>query len=69
MLSSGATRDVLVRSPYDVVNVGLLVGLTYAQALDAVSSSCLAVLAHAQTRRGRSGVAVVVQPQDVAMDG
>lgn len=69
MLSSGATRDILLRSPYDVVNVALLVGMTYAQGLDAISSSCLAVLAHAETRRGRTGVSVEVQSEDVSMDG
>jgi ribonuclease P/MRP protein subunit RPP1 len=69
VLSSGAARDILLRSPYDVVNIALLVGMTYAQGLDAISSSSLTVLALAETRRGRTGVSVQVQAEDVSMDG
>uniref|UniRef100_K3X2D8 Uncharacterized protein n=1 Tax=Globisporangium ultimum (strain ATCC 200006 / CBS 805.95 / DAOM BR144) TaxID=431595 RepID=K3X2D8_GLOUD len=71
LLSSGATRDILLRSPYDVINVGILVGLTYGQALDAISTSCLDVIAHADKRRGK--VDVVAESsnssEDVVMQG
>ncbi|CAI5730289.1 unnamed protein product [Hyaloperonospora brassicae] len=55
VFSSGATRDILLRSPYDVINIGLLSGLKYGQARDAISTSCLAVLEHADRRRGIIG--------------
>jgi ribonuclease P/MRP protein subunit RPP1 len=46
IFSSGAERDMLLRSPYDIINLGILTGLTYGKAMDAVSSSCVAVIAH-----------------------
>ncbi|KAG7382810.1 Ribonuclease P protein subunit p30 [Phytophthora pseudosyringae] len=68
VFSSGATRDILLRSPYDVVNIGLLSGLKYGQALDAISTSCLAVLEHADKRRGIIGGVQVEATEDVAME-
>ncbi|TYZ65604.1 hypothetical protein PybrP1_010514 [[Pythium] brassicae (nom. inval.)] len=69
LLSSGATRDILLRAPYDVINIGVLVGLTYAQALDAVSSSGLDVIARAAKRRGKADVVLETARavQDVVM--
>ncbi|KAF1329247.1 Ribonuclease p protein subunit p30, partial [Globisporangium splendens] len=71
LLSSGATRDILLRSPYDVINVGILVGLTYGQALDAVSTSCLEVIARADKRRGKLDVVAETNTssEDVVMQG
>ncbi|KAI9921134.1 hypothetical protein PsorP6_000385 [Peronosclerospora sorghi] len=66
VFSSCATRDILLRSPYDVVNLGLLSGLKYSQALDAISTSCLAVLDHADKRRGISGGVQVEITEDIA---
>ncbi|KAE8895347.1 hypothetical protein PF005_g1272 [Phytophthora fragariae] len=68
VFSSGATRDILLRSPYDVLNIGLLSGLKYGQALDAISTSCLAVLEHADKRRGIIGGVQVQATEDVAME-
>ncbi|KAL4177261.1 hypothetical protein KRP22_002195 [Phytophthora ramorum] len=68
VFSSGATRDILLRSPYDVINIGLLSGLKYGQALDAISTSCLAVLEHADKRRGLIGGVQVEATKDVAME-
>ncbi|RLN49306.1 hypothetical protein BBJ28_00007192 [Nothophytophthora sp. Chile5] len=67
VFSSGATRDILLRSPYDIVTIGLLAGLKYGQALDAISTSCLAVLEHADKRRGLAGGVMVEATEDVAM--
>ncbi|KAG7394610.1 Ribonuclease P protein subunit p30 [Phytophthora boehmeriae] len=67
VFSSGATRDILLRSPYDVVNIGLLSGLKYGQALDAISTSCQAVLEHADRRRGVVGGVQVEASEDVVM--
>ncbi|KAG2775135.1 hypothetical protein PC129_g6966 [Phytophthora cactorum] len=68
VFSSGATRDILLRSPYDVINIGLLSGLKYGQALDAISTSCLAVLEHADKRRGIIGGVQMEATEDVAME-
>ncbi|RQM14923.1 hypothetical protein DD237_003344 [Peronospora effusa] len=68
VFSSGATRDILLRSPYDVINIGLLSGLKYGQALDAISTSCLAVLEHADKRRGIIGGVQVEATEDIAME-
>ncbi|POM59737.1 Ribonuclease P protein subunit p30 [Phytophthora palmivora] len=68
VFSSGATRDILLRSPYDVINIGLLSGLKYGQALDAISTSCLAVLEHADMRRGVIGGVQVEATEDVVME-
>lgn len=68
VFSSGATRDILLRSPYDIVNIGLLAGLKYGQALDAISTSCTAVLEHADKRRGITGGVQVEATEDVAME-
>ncbi|GLD92809.1 hypothetical protein PINS_up001388 [Pythium insidiosum] len=61
VLSSGSTRDLFLRSPYDVINVGILMGLTYGQALDAVSNAPLAVMEHAEQRRGRADLQLLPQ--------
>ncbi|KAG1695274.1 hypothetical protein DVH05_020653 [Phytophthora capsici] len=68
VFSSGATRDILLRSPYDIINIGLLSGLKYGQALDAISTSCLAVLEHADKRRGIVGGVQVEATDDVEME-
>ncbi|OQR81018.1 ribonuclease P protein subunit p30 [Achlya hypogyna] len=49
IFASGATRDMLLRAPYDVINIGILLGLPFGRAKDAVSSSCAAVVAHGGT--------------------
>lgn len=67
LLSSGASRDILLRSPYDVINIGILIGLTYGQALDAISTACQQVIAHAEKRRGKADVVVEIADQDVVM--
>lgn len=68
VFSSSATRDILLRSPYDVINIGLLAGLKYGQALDAISTSCLAVLEHADRRRGIIGGVQVQDTENLAID-
>uniref|UniRef100_M4BFI3 Uncharacterized protein n=1 Tax=Hyaloperonospora arabidopsidis (strain Emoy2) TaxID=559515 RepID=M4BFI3_HYAAE len=68
VFSSGATRDILLRSPYDVINIGLLSGLKYDQARNAISTSCLAVLEHADRRRGIIGGVQVQVTKSTAME-
>ncbi|TMW66290.1 hypothetical protein Poli38472_004055 [Pythium oligandrum] len=59
VISSGSTRDLFLRSPYDVINIGILVGLTYGQAMDALTNAPLAVIEHAERRRGLGDLSVI----------
>ena len=44
-------RPAGVRGPHDVINLGVMIGLSLPQAKAAVSKNCLLVLEHAKTRR------------------
>ncbi|XP_042314566.1 ribonuclease P protein subunit p30 isoform X2 [Sceloporus undulatus] len=46
ILSSGAERPLQLRGPYDVANLGWLLGLSEGNAKAAVSANCRAVLLH-----------------------
>ncbi|XP_013393013.1 ribonuclease P protein subunit p30 [Lingula anatina] len=59
VLSSGCERAVELRGPSDVANLGILFGLNEAQAKEAVSSRCRAVLLHAEARKTIRGTAVM----------
>ncbi|KDO34130.1 hypothetical protein SPRG_01400 [Saprolegnia parasitica CBS 223.65] len=61
IFGSGAARDMLLRSPYDVINIGMLLGLPYGKAMDAVSSSCTAVIAHGEVRKVKGSQVVVMR--------
>ncbi len=72
---SAASREMLLRSPYDVTNIAILVGLSHGKALDAVSSSCAAVIARSEKRRGVKNVVVEdatiakeTEVEDIEMD-
>lgn len=56
ILSSAAEKALELRGPYDITNLGLLFGLSDGDAKEAVSSTCRAVLLHAETRRTASGI-------------
>uniref|UniRef100_A0A3Q1JZK2 Ribonuclease P protein subunit p30 n=1 Tax=Anabas testudineus TaxID=64144 RepID=A0A3Q1JZK2_ANATE len=45
-----------LRGPYDITNLGLLFGLSDAEAKEAISSTCRSVLLHAETRKTASGI-------------
>ncbi|KAK3590191.1 hypothetical protein CHS0354_041248 [Potamilus streckersoni] len=51
ILTSGCKRPIELRGPLDVANLGVMFGLTEAQAKAAVSTNCRAVLYHAEARR------------------
>ncbi|XP_031342142.1 ribonuclease P protein subunit p30 isoform X2 [Photinus pyralis] len=51
IISSGITNSLLLRSPYDVTNLGLLFGLTDGQAKDAVLNNGRNVYIHGVGRR------------------
>ncbi|KAI8492926.1 Ribonuclease P protein subunit p30 [Branchiostoma belcheri] len=56
ILSSQAEKAIELRGPHDVANLGVLFGMNQAQAKDAVSVNCRAVLLHAETRGSAVGV-------------
>jgi len=51
IISSGAQEVLDLRSPYDVINLGKLFGLSHSQAKDAITKHCRSVLKHAETRK------------------
>ncbi|XP_017157181.1 ribonuclease P protein subunit p30 isoform X2 [Poecilia reticulata] len=56
IVSSAAEKALELRGPYDIVNLGALFGLSDADSKEAVSSTCRAVLLHAETRKTASGI-------------
>ncbi|KAK2820747.1 hypothetical protein Q5P01_023706 [Channa striata] len=56
IVSSAAEKALELRGPYDITNLGLLFGLSDADAKEAVSSTCRSVLLHAETRKTASGI-------------
>uniref|UniRef100_A0A3Q1FNA9 Ribonuclease P/MRP 30 subunit n=1 Tax=Acanthochromis polyacanthus TaxID=80966 RepID=A0A3Q1FNA9_9TELE len=67
ILSSAAEKALELRGPYDVTNLGLLFGLSDGDAKEAVSSTCRAVLLHAETRRTASGIIYTSRIQQEAL--
>lgn len=47
ILASRGTRELLLRAPYDLINLGILLGLTYGKASDAISNNALMAIKHA----------------------
>ncbi|XP_043957920.1 ribonuclease P protein subunit p30 isoform X1 [Gambusia affinis] len=56
IVSSAAEKALDLRGPYDIINLGALFGLSDADSKEAVSSTCRAVLLHAETRKTASGI-------------
>ncbi|XP_068455386.1 ribonuclease P protein subunit p30 isoform X2 [Clinocottus analis] len=56
ILSSAAEKPLELRGPYDITNLGLLFGLSEADAKEAVSSTCRSVVLHAESRKSASGI-------------
>ncbi|CAG12154.1 unnamed protein product, partial [Tetraodon nigroviridis] len=61
ILTSKAEKPLELRGPYDIINLGLLFGLSDGDAKEAVSSTCRSVLLHAETRRTASGIVYTVK--------
>lgn len=59
IISSGAQESKYIRGPYDIVNLGLIFGLSEEQAKKAVSSTCRSLLIHADGRRCGKVVACI----------
>ncbi|XP_014679285.1 PREDICTED: ribonuclease P protein subunit p30-like isoform X2 [Priapulus caudatus] len=56
IISSGAREAMDVRGPYDVANLGLLIGLQEPQSKDAISTNSRACVLHANTRHSVKSV-------------
>eukprot|EP00455_Lapot_gusevi_P041291 TRINITY_DN4772_c0_g2_i2.p1 TRINITY_DN4772_c0_g2~~TRINITY_DN4772_c0_g2_i2.p1 ORF type:complete len:334 (+),score=50.82 TRINITY_DN4772_c0_g2_i2:71-1072(+) len=65
LFSSESKRPLDMRSPYDVINLAVLLGLTQPQALSAVSSHCTSAVIHAETRQTMKGVFQVEYAKDM----
>ncbi|KJE91126.1 ribonuclease P/MRP 30 subunit [Capsaspora owczarzaki ATCC 30864] len=62
ILSSGAQKPIELRSPYDVMNLGLLFGLTHERSRNCLTSLPRGVLYHAETRLTTGLSAVRITP-------
>ncbi|GFS26283.1 ribonuclease P protein subunit p30 [Elysia marginata] len=51
IISSGAQKPIELRSPWDVINLGKVFGLSQLQAKDSISRNCRAVLKHGEARK------------------
>ncbi|XP_052773174.1 ribonuclease P protein subunit p30-like [Mya arenaria] len=65
LLTSGCERAMELRGPYDVANLGILLNLNEAQAKDAITANCRALLAHCESRRLYKSVSKVEKLSDV----
>ncbi|NP_001279753.1 ribonuclease P protein subunit p30 [Callorhinchus milii] len=61
IMSSAAERPMELRGPYDLANLGLLLGLSEGDAKAAVSTNCRAALLHGETRKTALGVIYTMQ--------
>ncbi|XP_054877171.1 ribonuclease P protein subunit p30 isoform X2 [Poeciliopsis prolifica] len=67
IVSSAAEKALELRGPYDIINLGTLFGLSDADSKEAVSSTCRAVLLHAETRKTASGIVYTRNSQQEAL--
>jgi ribonuclease P/MRP protein subunit RPP1 len=65
VISSGAKEAILLRGPYDLINLSHIFGLEASIARKALSQNPRAVLLHAQTRRSYRGVVDLHQIADL----
>ncbi|KAM4525866.1 ribonuclease P protein subunit p30 isoform 1-T1 [Fundulus diaphanus] len=63
ILSSAAEKALELRGPYDIVNLGVLFGLSDTDSKEAVTSTCRAVLLHAEARKTASGIVYTMKSQ------
>ncbi|RIA92412.1 RNase P subunit p30-domain-containing protein [Glomus cerebriforme] len=62
IISSEAQKAMELRGPYDIVNLGTIMGMNQATAKDCVSTNCRAVVMHAKTRRNTHRAVVSFEP-------
>lgn len=61
ILSSGSSSGLAIRSPYDVMNLGVLCGMTFCQAKNALSVNCERALGRARDRALCKGFAAYTE--------
>ncbi|XP_076439526.1 ribonuclease P protein subunit p30-like [Babylonia areolata] len=66
IISSGCEKAIEMRGPYDIINLGLLFGLSQAQSKNAISRNCRAVLKHAEARKIAKSVVSVVKSSQLS---
>ncbi|GET04307.1 ribonuclease P protein subunit p30 [Rhizophagus clarus] len=62
IITSGSTKSNELRGPYDIVNLGTIMGMNQAMAKDCISTNCRAVVMHAKTRRNTHRAVVSFEP-------
>ncbi|PKY43037.1 PHP domain-like protein [Rhizophagus irregularis] len=62
IITSEAQRAMELRGPYDIVNLGTIMGMNQAMAKDCISTNCRAVVMHAITRRNTHRAVVSFEP-------
>ncbi|CAG5124293.1 unnamed protein product [Candidula unifasciata] len=67
IISSGSEQPIDLRSPYDVINLARLFGLSHSQAKDAICRNCRAVLKHAESRKTCKSVVSVIKSSNLSV--
>eukprot|EP00741_Cyanophora_paradoxa_P023535 tig00021589_g22737.t1 len=61
VLSSGATLPIDIRGPYDLINLGTVMGMNHEKSKNAISTSCRSAVIHAETRKVHRSMVRVVE--------
>ncbi|XP_067007699.1 ribonuclease P protein subunit p30 [Anabrus simplex] len=61
IISSGGSHPFHIRGPYDIINLGLIFGLSEEQAKNAITGACRTLLLHGEGRRFGKAVAFIAQ--------
>ncbi|CAG8815047.1 14264_t:CDS:2 [Cetraspora pellucida] len=62
IITSEAQRAMELRGPYDIVNLGTIMGMNQATAKECITTNCRAVVMHAATRRNTHKAVVSFEP-------
>ncbi|CAG8438684.1 3550_t:CDS:2 [Funneliformis caledonium] len=62
IITSEAQRAMELRGPYDIVNLGTIMGINQAMAKECISTNCRAVVMHATTRRNTHRAVISFEP-------
>ncbi|XP_020288390.1 ribonuclease P protein subunit p30 [Pseudomyrmex gracilis] len=68
IISSGATKSHLIRSPYDIINLGFILGLSESKSKAAILDQCQLLLLRARRRVLNKAVFVVEFTKDKTME-
>ncbi|CAJ0842750.1 16703_t:CDS:2 [Entrophospora sp. SA101] len=62
IISSEAQRAIELRGPYDIINLGTIMGMNQALSKDCITTNCRAVVMHAATRRNAHKAVISFKP-------